>query len=164
MKNGWFCSNSAARATLATQVKLFVLSVVLLPALMSGCRIASDPEVIRPDYISPEEYRDLDCRELAMRIVMLGYQIEDLHQRLSKRRERDQWQLAFVWFYGISGAFIDGDGEEAATFRHLQGEFEAARIQAVRKDCGFEAPTREAIFLNAKSSLSATGGDGAPNR
>lgn len=157
MESGWFCSRSAVRFIPLCRAKRTDMACLLLTLLVTGCHVATAPDRIRPDYTSPDTFRELDCRELAMKIVTFGYQIEDLHQRLSKRHKRDQWQLAFSWFYGVSAAFIDGDGADAVAFRRLQGDFEAARVQAVRKDCGFEAATRETVFLNAKASLSGQG-------
>jgi len=127
--------------------------VIVVSAHVGACSLASDPNHLTAIYVSPELYQDRTCADLAKHLAELGYRIEDLHAYLAKCRNLDQWQLGFSWFYGISGLFIDGDGPEAEEYRHLQGDFEAARVQAVRKDCGFEAPTRREIFLKAKASL-----------
>jgi len=134
--------------------KAQALALVILVTVQAGaCTMASDPNRLAANYVPPERYENDSCEELAKHLVELGYRIEDLHAYLAKRRKTDQWQLGFSWFYGISALFIDGDGPEAEEYRNLQGDFEAARMQAVRKDCGFEAATRSEIFLNAKSSL-----------
>lgn len=154
MKSGWSCNKQLSARSATDHLGRTLLALILAGVSVCACQIASDPESLKPEYVSPDRYENFECTELAKRIVALGYQIEDLQSRLSKRHDRDQWQLAFSWFYGVSAAFIDGDGADAQRFRHLQGEFEAARIQAIRKDCGFEAPTREEVYLKAKASLS----------
>lgn len=136
----------------------------LATAHLGACTLASDPNRIPASYVPPELYEKHTCEELAKHLVELGYRIQDLHAYLAERRRTDQWQLGFSWFYGLSGLFIDGDGPEAEQYRHLQGDFEAARVQAVKKDCGFEAPTRNEIFLKAKASLHVTKPDQVPAR
>ena len=136
-----------------------VFSLLLPYYFLTGCTLESDPDRIPASYKPPETYSDYDCEAIAKHLVMLGYRIEDLHKYLEKRRETDQWQLAFSWFYGVSGLFIEGDGPEAEEYRQIQGDFEALRMQAVRKDCGFEAPTRQEIFLKAKESLTRSNGN-----
>jgi len=129
---------------------------LLLVLQASACSVATSPDRIGPTYVAPDNFQEFDCPALARKLALLGYRIEDLYSRLQLRHSRDQWQLAFSWFYGFTGAFVDGDGAEAEQFRQLQGNFEAARIQAVRKDCGFEAPTRREIVIRARASLEAS--------
>ena len=148
-----------AKKLCVPRLQLPVLALLCL--LTAACSIATSPDRIAPNYVSPDAYRNYACPDLAKRLVSLGYQIEDLYASLEQRHSRDQWQMAFIWFYGVSGFFIDGDGAEAEEFRRLQGDFEAVRMQAVRQDCGFEAPSRQEIVERARTSL--TPADGAPN-
>jgi len=129
--------------------------VTLVAILCSGC--ASDPDRIMYDQVAPSHYEDYTCDELAVEIVYIGYRVRDLYQWLSAQRKRDTWLASFSWFYGVTALFIDGDGPEAQQYKKLRGEFEAARVQALAKGCGFEAETPEAIIENAKSSLAEGG-------
>lgn len=149
MKKFWYYKTTCFNKTRMSYVGLTTTAV-----LLTACAIASHPDRLPANYISPQTYENYSCDDLAQRLVMQGYRIEELYNRLAKRHNRDQWQLAFSWFYGVSAAFIDGDGEEAELFRRIQGDFEALRVQAVRKDCGFEAPTRDEVFSRAKKHLS----------
>jgi hypothetical protein len=121
-----------------------------------GGACASNPDRLYPRYVEPERYDAYDCDELASEIVRLGYQNMDLHERLERRRVRDQWQAGFAWFYGITAFFIDGDGVEADRYQQLQGEFEAARTQSKRKGCGLDAAFQDQVIRNAIERLEST--------
>lgn len=105
------------------------------------------------DDVAPAVYDDYDCEQLAVEIIYLGYRVRDLYELLAERHDRDVWQASFSWFYGITALFLDGDGAEAEQYRQLNGQFEAARIQALKKQCGFEASTPENVIANAVAYL-----------
>jgi hypothetical protein len=127
----------------------FILSALSL----SNCATAPDDMVW--DNVSPDVYDSFDCDQLAEEIVYLGYRSRHLYDRLAERRERDEWQAGFSWYLGITALFLDGDGPEAEEYQHLLGQFEAARVQALNKQCGFEAPTPDAIVDKAVAHLEA---------
>jgi hypothetical protein len=126
---------------------------VLLLLLAAGC--ATHPDEIVWDAVPPDAYADYDCDQLAVEIVYIGYRVRHLYDRLLKRRKRDEWQAGMSWFYGATAFFLKGDSEEAAEYQQLRGGFEAARIQALRQQCGFEADAPEQIIDNARAHLAA---------
>lgn len=128
-------------------------AAILCAASLPGC--ATAPDEMIPDNVSPAVYENFDCNQLAVEIVYLGDRVRDLYELLAVRRKRDEWQAGFSWFYGITAFFLDGDGPEAQEYRRLSGQFEAARVQALNKRCGFEASTPEEIIANAVSFLEA---------
>jgi hypothetical protein len=128
-----------------------VCAAILCALALSGC--ATAPDEMIADNVSPAVYESYDCDQLAVEIVYLGDRVRDLYELLAVRRKRDEWQAGFSWFYGITAFFLDGDGPEAQEYRQLLGQFEAARVQALKKQCGFEASTPEEIIANAISHL-----------
>ena len=124
---------------------------ILFAASLTACATAPD-EMIGED-VPPAVYDDYDCEQLAVEIIYLGYRVRDLYELLAVRHKRDAWQAGLSWFYGITAFFLDGDGPEAQQYRQLRGQFEAARIQALKKQCGFEASTPEEIIDNAVGYL-----------
>ncbi len=124
---------------------------ILFVAGLSAC--ATSPDEMIGDDVPPAVYDNYDCEQLAVEIIYLGDRVRDLYDLLAVRHKRDAWQAGFSWFYGITAFFLDGDGPEAQQYRQFSGQFESARVQALKKQCGFEASTPEEIIDNAVGYL-----------
>jgi hypothetical protein len=126
---------------------------------VGGC-VASDPDAMQPVYVSPDDYRDLDCAAIAREMKFVGARTLELYDRLDNRRRADFWQAGAAYItLGISALYLDGDGPEADEYRRLKGEFDALRIVGCRKDCGLEAASPEEIVRRAEAATASAKGE-----
>ena len=130
--------------------------LALAGILATGC--ATDPDRLVWDNVSPDVYADFDCDRLALELVYVGYRARDLYRWQAAQREHDVHLAEWSWFYGVTALFLEGDGPEAREYQQLRGRFEAARLQALNKQCGFEANSPEVIVENAKAHLASAKG------
>lgn len=132
-----------------------LLASALTAMLAAGC--ATDPDKLVWDNVAPEVYAGYDCDQLALEIVYTGYRVRDLYTWQAAQRQHDVHLAEWSWFYGITALFLNGDGPEAQEYQNLRGRFEAARLEALNKTCGFEANSPEVIIENAKAHLTSEG-------
>jgi len=131
--------------------KLITITIILGALIPLSC--ATDPDQIKPHYISPHKYREYECEQLSQELNYIGHKMQELYQRLKQRRERDEIQAAFVWFYCVTCPFLNGDGPEADQYADLKGEFEALRIEAYKKDCRIEGLSADEVMRNAEDFI-----------
>jgi len=116
-------------------IKNIVTSVFVLGVLfLSSC--ASPPGDIQPAYVSPLQYRQYDCDQIAMEMERVSRRLNEVHSAVLQRRNKDSKNMAvgMVLFFP-SLFFIKGDGPEAVEFARLQGEMESLEIVAIQKKC-----------------------------
>jgi hypothetical protein len=113
--------------------KLVGLGVALL---MAGC--ASSPDKIQTSYVSPLQYKDYDCDQIAGDLDRISHRINDLYGRLKKTSDDDSTQMAvgMLLFWPALFFLEGGDGPEAAEYGRLKGEYDALEKVAIQKKCG----------------------------
>lgn len=118
-------------------MRYFILIAAVSGLTLAGC--ASNPDSMRATDISPLQYKNYDCDQIAAEGARKSRRISDLHQSLASKASADAWQTAagfVLWpmFLTLEG----GDGPDAAEYRQLKGEYEALTAVSVEKRC---APT-----------------------
>ena len=100
-----------------------------------GC--ASKPEKISAAYVSPNQYANYDCEQIATETAHIERRANQLYQQLSKEAKADQWQMGvgLILLWPVLFALEGGDGPEATEYAQLQGEYEALRTVSVAKKC-----------------------------
>ena len=108
----------------------FVAAVVSL----MGCASSSDE--ISSAYVSPLEYENYTCKQLARearrvadRAAMLAGRIDD-----NARDDKIVAGVGAVLFFPAL-LFIDGDGPEATEYAQLKGQHKAIEEETIRRDC-----------------------------
>ena len=107
--------------------------IFILIFFISSC--ATDPKEIDAAYVSPLVYKDYDCDQIAMEMDHVGRRTHILYNRLKEERDADEWQtgvgILLLWptLFWLEGS----DGPEATEYAQLKGEYEALRVNSVKK-------------------------------
>ena len=118
-------------------IKLYSL-VFIFFFLLSGC--ASQPEKIATSYVSPLEFKDYDCDQLAGELRRKNRRLNTLYSSIKKTADADQWQMGvgLILFWPTLFALEGGDSSEATEYARVKGEVEALQEAATIKKCGLE--------------------------
>jgi len=109
----------------------------LLVIGLVGC--ASSANKIRPTYVSPLQYKDLSCKQIAQeaeRVTRRAAEVAGVQDR--KATEDAVATTVGVLVLWPTLFFIEGDGQTASELARLKGEFEALEKTAIEKDCGLQ--------------------------
>jgi hypothetical protein len=112
----------------------FLLSIVIA-GLISGC--ASQPEKIQTTYISPLQYKDYDCDQVAAELERVTRRANELNGSLKTAANNDAAAMAvgMILFWPALFFLEGGDGPEAAEYSRLKGERDALEKVAIQKKC-----------------------------
>jgi hypothetical protein len=103
--------------------------------IIEGC--ASHPEKLEASYVSPLQYKDYDCDQIAAEFERLSRRITQLYNSLESEADADDVQmgvgLLLLWptLFWLEG----GDGPQAVEYSQLKGEFSALEKVAIQKKC-----------------------------
>jgi len=102
---------------------------------LGGC--ASSPDKIQAAYVSPMQYKDYDCNQIASELERVSRRAHELHGSLKKTADADSAQMAvgMVLFWPALFFLEGGDGPEAAEYGRLKGERDALEKAAIQKKC-----------------------------
>ncbi len=103
---------------------------------MAGC--ASSPDKIQASYVSPLQYKDYDCDQIAGELERVSRRANELYGSLKKTSDNDNAQMAvgMILFWPALFFLEGGDGPEAAEYGRLKGERDALEKVAIQKKCG----------------------------
>jgi len=114
-----------------------LISIVLITStlLITGC--ASSPDDIAPTYVSPLEYAQYDCDQIAMEMKHVSRQTAQIHHQLEVKASDDAAQMGICLVLFLPCLFFPegGDGPEAVRYANLKGEWEALHDVSVQKKC-----------------------------
>ena len=115
---------------------------ILAAAALSGC--ASSAEEVKPQYISPIQYQELSCKQIAEEGRRISSRVAELSGVQNKKARKDAVMtgVAIVLFWPAA-FFVSGDDQTTAELARLKGEFEALDKAAIRKNCPFRLKTVE---------------------
>ena len=124
--------------------KHFFTCAVVLPVLV-GC--ATQPEEMQASYVSPTQFKDMNCEQLSEEMERVSNRELELHHQLKKLADNDETQmgvgLILLWptLFFLEG----GDGAQAVEYSRMKGEGDAIEKLMVRKQCSKElmAPAKE---------------------
>ena len=105
---------------------------------MVGC--ATQPNKISSTYVSPLEYNDFDCDQIASELRRKNRRLNNLYSQLKKTADDDEWQMGvgLILFWPTLFALEGGDSNEAYEYARIKGEVDALQESAVIKKCGFK--------------------------
>ncbi len=111
-----------------------VVSVLACFSLI-GC--ATAPEKIASSYVSPMQYSNYSCDQIALEMTNVSRRVSELYGQLDKEAGADTAQMAvgLVLFWPALFFLEGGDGPQAAEYARLKGEREALETVAVQKKC-----------------------------
>jgi hypothetical protein len=108
----------------------------LIAVVLAGC--AKSSSEIRASYISPMQYRDWDCQQIAAEMQRVSQHANELAGVQDDKADNDAIAtgVAVVLFWPAA-FLVGGDGQTAAELARLKGEFEALERTSIEKKCGF---------------------------
>ena len=114
-----------------TMRRILLILTLLLPAC------ASNPDKIQSSYVSPVQYSEYSCKQVALEMANVSRRVSELHGQLKKTASNDSAQMAIglILFWPTLFFLEGGDGPQAAEYARLKGEREALETVAIQKEC-----------------------------
>jgi len=111
--------------------------LIVVACLAAGC--AKGTKDIKAHYVSPLEYKDYDCEQIAAEMRRVGRRVSELGGSVDKTAKGDQVAMGvgLVLFWPAL-FFLDGDTPEAQEYARLKGVHDALQEAAIQKKCGIE--------------------------
>lgn len=102
---------------------------------LSAC--ASQPENIPTSYVSPFQYRDYDCEQLAAEAGRLNRKVYQLQGNLEQTASDDEALMGVgLFLFWPAIFFIEGDdGFQAQEYARLKGERDAIQKAVIYNKC-----------------------------
>ena len=137
-------------------VKVFMVSGIIF---LLGC--ATAPDDISSSYVSPIQYRNYDCDQIAMEMERVTRHLTVVHGKLKRRRAKDTKNMTVgMILFWPSLFYIKGDGPDTTEFARLKGSLEALEEVAIQRKCDLgmlpEIPDfkeEPSVFTNSDSSV-----------
>lgn len=122
-------------------MKLGLLAICAV--MLSACATSSNK--IAAQYVSPMQYKDYECDQLASEMSRVSRRVSELQGSLDKEAKEDKvvMGVGLVLFWPAL-FFLDGDSPEGAEYARLKGEFEAMQQSATEKRCSIQVQTSAA--------------------
>lgn len=111
--------------------KLFIIIAILL-----SCGCATKPSKIAAAYVSPLQYKDYDCKQLANESERVSTRVVELNSSIQKKSDGDTAKVIIgtILFFPTL-FFTDGDGPEVAEYARLKGEADALQKAIITSKC-----------------------------
>jgi hypothetical protein len=107
---------------------------VVVTMILSGCATASKD--VATTYVSPLQFKDLDCGQIAAESQRLQGRISQLGGRLDEAASNDKAiTAAGAILFWPALFFLGGTKQQEAEFSRFKGEYEALQQSAVQKKC-----------------------------
>jgi hypothetical protein len=111
-------------------------SIIGLAAVLtiSGC--ATAPDKIATTYVSPLQYQNYDCGQIAGELERVTRHAGELNADLAKKASNDTTKttVGVILFFPVL-FFLDGNSPQAAEYAQLKGERDALEKVAIEKKC-----------------------------
>ena len=128
--------------------KIPIIPWILTSTLLTAC--ATDPDKMQAAYVSPIEYQDYTCDQIAMEMRYVSQRATELYGELDKEAGNDSAQMAvgLILFWPALFFLEGGDDARAAEYSRLKGQRDALEHAAIQKQCDpatipkFEEPKR----------------------
>ncbi len=113
-------------------------SIIFLSIVLASC--ASSPDKMTASYVSPLQYHDYSCKQIAMEAATVERKVAELYGTLDKTASNDAMQMGvgLVLFWPTLFFLEGGDGAQATEYKYLKGQYEALEKIAIQKKCSYE--------------------------
>ena len=108
----------------------------LLVFLFVSC--ASNPDKITTAYVSPLQFQNYDCDQIALEQANVERRVNQLYNTLAAEAKGDRWQMGvgMVLFWPTLFALEGGDSPAAGEYSLMKGQYQALQTTSVLKKCG----------------------------
>jgi hypothetical protein len=117
-------------------------------SLLALVACASSPDKMGAADVSPIQFQNYDCTQIASESDRIGRRVNVLYDQLKKEANADAWQMGvgMVLFWPALFFLEGGDGPQATEYRQLKGEYEALQRTSIVKKCGLDFRDFDAEF------------------
>jgi uncharacterized protein YceK len=128
--------------------KRAVAIAVSVALAVSGCATASKD--IATSYVSPNQYANYDCQQLAAEAGRIQMRVVQLGGRLDQAAQNDAGIMAvgLILFWPVLFA-LGGTKQQEAEYARLKGEYDAVEQAAIQKKCAHTVPGGQATTATA---------------
>jgi hypothetical protein len=116
--------------------------VALVAVFLTGIGCAKRSQDVAAAYISPLQYQQYSCSQLAAEASRVSQRAAELSGVQDSKRTKDKVATAAAVIVFWPAAFlVTGDDAQTAELARLKGEFNAIQEVSIQKNCGtrFEA-------------------------
>lgn len=115
--------------------KEIVVGTVVSILLFNGC--AKKAEEIKPAYVSPIQYQNLDCTQLESELSRVSVKVAQVADIQNKNHKRDVVATTVGTLVFWPALFFLAAGDQEEELKRLKGEYEALQTASIRKNCSF---------------------------
>jgi uncharacterized protein YceK len=129
-----------------------VVAIAVSVALaLSGCATASKD--IASSYVSPNQYANYDCQQLAAEAGRIQTRVVQLGGRLDQAAQNDAGIMAvgLIFFWPVLFA-LGGTKQQEAEYARLKGEYDAVEQASIQKKCAHKVAPTQVEASNAPST------------
>jgi hypothetical protein len=120
---------------------------------ISGC--ATSSKDIASAYVSPLQYKDYNCDQIAAEGVRLSTRVTELGGRLDQAASNDKAIAGVGIVLFLPALFaLGGTKQQEAEYARIKGEFDALNQAAIQKSCTVKPQTAQAAQPQATSESS----------
>lgn len=108
---------------------------IFISTLLSGC--ATHPDKMQASYVSPVEYQNYNCDQIALEMRHVSRRATELYGALDKEAGTDNAQMAMglILFWPALFFLEGGDDARAAEYSRLKGQRDALEKASIQKQC-----------------------------
>lgn len=118
-----------------------ILGIAALGAALGGCASASSD--ITPTYVSPVQYSQYTCQQLALEAQAVSARAASLSGVQDSKRTNDALATtAAVVIFWPAAFFVGGDKQTAAELGQMKGQMVAIEQASIQKNCGMKFQTQ----------------------
>ena len=115
--------------------------IVITLSVLAGC--ATAPSEIPAADVSPLQYKDYDCDDIANELSRIVKKMQNAYMQLDKKAKDDTTQAALGVIFWPTLFFLEGgDGPQAIEYSTLKGKFNALEEVSIKKKCGIDFPNQ----------------------
>jgi hypothetical protein len=117
--------------------KMRVLGIVALGVALGGC--ATSSQDIMPAYVSPVQYQNYTCQQLALEAQSISTRAATLSGVQDSQRTKDGWATAAaVIVFWPAAFFVGGDKQAAGELAQMKGQMVAVEQASIAKKCDIQ--------------------------
>ena len=123
--------------------------IALFTIFIVSC--ATSPDKISSAYVSPLQYINYDCDQIALEQANVERRVNLLYNTLAAEAQGDAWQMGvgMLLFWPTLFALEGGDSPAAGEYALMKGQYQALQTVSVQKKCGISFANDLAETVNA---------------
>lgn len=115
-----------------------IVYMACISIALASC--SQHPDKIPPQYVSPLQYDNYNCKQISSEMQRLSARASELHGKQEKSAKGDNIKtgVGIVLFWPTL-FFLDNNSAQASEYAKIKGEFNALEQVAIQKNCGLQS-------------------------